>query len=365
MKFILLLFILSLASCLINEQEEKLPLTFVENALQEDSVSIALPTFEHGFPFLAYDSINYINIYVINDSVIQVNDSVFELEETKERLFFLAKNIANDSNNSDYYADAKPILEYISEIKIDSNFIINLLIDTNIHYELLDNLYANIFKLKNTHRLINIIDRNNKHIQVTQSNYSEQTPPCIRLTMYFEILINYNNLLLIEGEWDKTFEDIHEKIIEWYTNPKADDYLPRMEEISLKQCKQNIKIIRKHIEKGDIKNDEALLEWQKKLETVLLMGNYKTINKHSRIFVQADIKTNITSYLMVIDKINKGFSKLRNELCFEKFNIKYNDLDLMKSEEIKMKEAIDEVYPVLINPMTFYPRFITPPPNIN
>jgi biopolymer transport protein ExbD len=326
MKFNLLLFVLILTSCSVNELEEKIPLTFVEDALIKDSVSISLPSFEYGFPFVAHDSITYINIYVLNDSVIQVNDSLFELEETKERLYFLAKDIVDDSNTSNYSGGAKPILEYINRINLDSNFTINLFIDTNIHYGLLDNLYTNLFKLNNTNRLINIIDRDNNHIQVTQSHYSEMGPPCIRLTMYFEILINYNNQLLIEGEWDKTFEDIPERIVEWYTNPTNRDDLPRMNEVTLKQCKQNLSIIKN--EESD--NIKTLKKWERKLETVMLLGNYKSINRSSRIFVQADVKTSITSYLSVLDKINQGLLKLRNEFCLQKFNLEYNNLRFNK-----------------------------------
>ncbi len=62
---------------------------FVEKALEKDAVVINLPEFEYGIPFVGNDSTQYINIYLLNDSLIQVNNHKISLKKEKSENSFL------------------------------------------------------------------------------------------------------------------------------------------------------------------------------------------------------------------------------------------------------------------------------------
>lgn len=366
MKFSSLLFILILTSCFVNEQGEKPQLTFVENSLLRDSVSIALPTFEHGFPFVAYDSITYVNIYVINDSVVQVNDSLFELEKLKiDNTFKYPRPIHNEK-------DINSLGSYIENMENDS-LVFNIFIDTNCHYKILNKLFNsfihNYWLVKN---YISIIDKNNNYIPLLKMKVGGGCmPPRINEKNILDIMLNSDNQLLIEGEYDLTKNDIPKIVKEWYTNPEDSEWLPRMDLVTEKEARKFIKILNTNItnstsfaEKKAIK--KQLNKWNEKLKAQQIIGDYRTLNRASIIFFEADNRNTISQYIAILEKINQGLLELRNESCLEHFKLEYNQLNLKFDREKKIKNTIDMIYSVKIAP-TYYRALPPPPPppNIN
>ena len=78
-------FSLLIFSCQNNVQEEA-KLTYLESSMLQDSVSVNLPEFKHGFPFFKNDSVEYINVYVLNDSTIQKDIDTFLNSYTKKHI---------------------------------------------------------------------------------------------------------------------------------------------------------------------------------------------------------------------------------------------------------------------------------------
>ena len=104
-------------------------------------------------------------------------------------------------------------------------------------------------------------------------------PPEINEKNILEILINKEDQLLIEGEWDKTLNDIVDVVKEFMTNPNDADDLPRMDVVSEEECLKNIAILKANKEAArgtalGIVNDQ-LKKWETKLDAVKLVGIYR------------------------------------------------------------------------------------------
>ncbi len=179
-------------------------------------------------------------------------------------------------------------------------------------------------------------------------------PPEVNERNILEILVNKDNRLMIEKEWDKTPDDINEYVVEFMTNPENSEALPRMDEVNEQICKQNIAILKSNyeaaslIEKGNITSQ--IEKWEAKLEAVKLVGPYRTVNKAATIAIQYDKSTSYGTYLAVRDKIMSGLNSLRDDLAMEKFGVKYGDLERIRAnkktdEDKAMIKAIRQVYP--------------------
>ncbi|MEN8928037.1 MAG: biopolymer transporter ExbD [Flavobacteriales bacterium] len=181
-----------------------------------------------------------------------------------------------------------------------------------------------------------------------------EKPPEINEKNILEILINKEDQLLIEGEWDKTLDDIVDVVKEFMTNPEDSESLPRMDVVSEDVCMQNIAILKanKETAKGialGIVNDQ-LKQWETKLDAVKLVGTYRTVNKAATIAIQYDKATTYGKYIGVRDKIMSGLNELRDEKAMEAFGVTYSSLESIraevKTEEDKAKiKAIRQVYP--------------------
>lgn len=361
MKFTSFIFVLCLISCTSSEITPE-PLTFVESALEKHHVNINLPEFEHGFPFVANDSITYVNIYVINDSVVQVNDSLFELED------WIEDKTTKYPDFSNYKKDADSLGLYLENLDNDSS-VFNFLLDTSCHFEILDNIfYSFINNYWDSKNHINIIDRNNKVISLLKVKIGGGcTPNMIHERNILEIFLNKDNQLLIENEFDKSLSDIPNYVKKWYTNPRDEDWLPRMIVFTENEIRKNIAILKNNLEnsksgKGQNTVQQQLAIWEKKLKTQQIIGDYRTLNKAATMFVQADKRCDLIDYLTILDKVNEGLFEARNELCLHSFNLKYNKLNLKFTKQKKIKNAIDEVYPIKLVPAYIITAPSEPPP---
>lgn len=176
------------------------------------------------------------------------------------------------------------------------------------------------------------------------------TPPVIKKKNILEILVNKDNQLMIENQWDKSMDDIKPMVMEFMTNPNKSEDLPELVEVNQAICQQQIQLLEKLVEGGDTDKQKKLDEWKDKLAAVKLLGPYKTLPKAATVALQYDKGTSYGTYLGVRDEIMKGINELRDEKCLEAFGISYKALDGLraevKTEEDKAKiSAIREVYP--------------------
>ncbi|MFO7999830.1 MAG: biopolymer transporter ExbD [Marinilabilia sp.] len=133
----------------------------------------------------------------------------------------------------------------------------------------------------------------------------EEEPPPIKDRNVFEVLINADNRLLVEGE-PMDIRELRESAKEFIKNPADDPDLPEKEE--------------KEIE---------------------YFGEYPV--SKGVISLQNDRKTQYQMYLSVQNELQAAYNELRDELAQEKFGEDYDDLDDDKVE------AIRDVYPQKIS----------------
>ena len=173
-----------------------------------------------------------------------------------------------------------------------------------------------------------------------------------------EILVNKNNQLMIEGQWDKTADDVKSEVISFMSNPTNSIKYPAMEIVTKDICRTNILQLKELISKGGAKQssyEKKLSKWESKLKTVELVGNYSTINKYATVAIQYDKATTYGTYLGVRDNIMSGINELRDNLALKNFLLnnqypkKPTSLDLLKelykvAPNDSIKSKIDELF---------------------
>ena len=111
------------------------------------------------------------------------------------------------------------------------------------------------------------------------------------------------------------------------------------------------------LEKSDPENPEIKLNekyilelatWNKNLEAVNLLGDFKVLPVNATVTILTDNETKYETYMHVLDYIMQGLDELRNKLSKEKFGKPYDKLNDDPDDELneiaKIK-AIQQVYP--------------------
>lgn len=352
--------------------EQKSPvLFFVEKSLINDSISINLPTFHNGIPFYEEDSVEYLNIYLLDDSTVKLNDTVLFLPKHKSsgRRGFGMFRAINDTTKQKYL-DSYILSRYLdNEVDLSHNEI-NLFLDTSIGYEMYyEVLLALIYNNYEGGRLLNLMDKSNKKIEVRFPYEWKKAHlyGCFITSNILEILHNADGMIMIENEWDKSFSDISTSVKLYYTNPDNSESLPRMDLFTEKLCITNIGIL-----KAQKASEEELVtqnQLQKEIDKweiigiyTKLIGPFRKVSKTSYINIQLDARNSVRDYLIILDSVNGAVVSLRNELSIDKFHKSYTNLNPSDSVDRLRIEAIEFVYPTLVNPTFNFSYGLPPPP---
>jgi len=133
----------------------------------------------------------------------------------------------------------------------------------------------------------------------------EEPPPPIKDRNVFEVLINAQNRLLVEGE-SMDLSQLREEVKTFIENPADDESLPAKEE-----------------------------------KEIDYFGVYPV--SKGVISLQNDRGTQYQMYLSVQNELQAAYSELRNEIAQRKFGKKYDELEDDK------QDAIRDVYPQKIS----------------
>ncbi len=125
---------------------------------------------------------------------------------------------------------------------------------------------------------------------------------------------------------------------------------------TIKELNEKLKLI-SELEKSDPENPEIKLNekyilelatWNKNLEAVNLLGDFKVLPVNATVTILTDNETKYETYMHVLDYIMQGLDELRNKLSKEKFGKPYDKLNDDPDDELneiaKIK-AIQQVYP--------------------
>ena len=179
----------------------------------------------------------------------------------------------------------------------------------------------------------------------------DNKPPPVKEKNVYEVLVNANDQLLVEGEL-MDISNLKDGAIEFLTNPANSEDLPEKKLITKNICNQQIAQIKSFLsaapKRNDLKND--LKKWETKLKTVELIGEYRELPSSAIISLQNDNGTSYDMYIQVQNELQSAVTQLRDELSMEKFGKPYAELDANKGEEEKDKIlAIRAVYPQRIS----------------
>lgn len=366
MKYLLLLLIPFVFSCKEEKKEEVRLLSYTEKLFQKEDISINLPQINNGEYFFEQDSVLYVNVFILNDSTIRFNDSVYNLPIGRSDISFMMRNVGVDSTK-DYTPKvvAERVDSFIKQnIGGNKTITFNLFCDSSISYKTISAFYHHIFMLSlNNVSAVNLFGNNNRFVSVNYSRYVHNDGVvCFFGRNTLEILINSNEELSIENDWLVSFTDIKPSVINFYNASLKNSTNPYLREFKEKTIREEIQYLRKLIEDGDSNKLDKLYKWERLQSNVYLVGEYNAISDNTAIIIELNKANKFTTYLSIIDSITSGINELRNSFCLARFGKNYNELDNNLYIEYKIKEVIKDIYSNKINSLSYLPIEIPPPP---
>lgn len=178
----------------------------------------------------------------------------------------------------------------------------------------------------------------------------QEKPPPVKEKNVYEVLVNANDQLLVEGAV-MDISELKDGAIEFLTNPTGSSDLPEKSLVTRAQCEEQIRNV-KAILNSNSKNFEAkqmLKKWEKKLTAVELLGNYMELPSSAIISLQNDNGTTYDMYIQVQNELQSAINQLRDELSLEKFGVRYKELDPLKEDDKAKILAVRAMYPQRIS----------------
>lgn len=176
----------------------------------------------------------------------------------------------------------------------------------------------------------------------------ENTPPVIiKQDNIFEIKVDARDRLLVEGKLAE-IDVLKEELRLFYTNPgNARNDMPKLKRVT----KDNITNAMSQIEAKlaeDPNNKEAegkLVEWQDKLMTHELIGDFTELPSNAFVSIQTDKSTSYERFIEVYNAIEATINSLKSEVSSSKFDRQLFELDETLEEDRNKLIALRILYP--------------------
>jgi biopolymer transport protein ExbD len=184
-----------------------------------------------------------------------------------------------------------------------------------------------------------------------QATPPDWVPPPIEIHErdVFEINVNAQNLLLVEGEYIY-MDQLEDLTYDFLTNYNNKANLPQMIEVDQAFCNNKISEIRNNLattpnldETTEKFYESEIKYWESKKEAVNVAGKFRTLPKMAVISLRNDNGTSYDTYVQVQDCIQSAINRLRNEWCRKIYGKDFTDLreDISDDQEkIKIIRAI-------------------------
>jgi biopolymer transport protein ExbD len=184
-----------------------------------------------------------------------------------------------------------------------------------------------------------------------QATPPDWTPPPIPIHErdVFEINVNAQNLLLVEGEYIY-MDQLEELTYDFLTNYNGKENLPAMITVNKQFCDSKIGEIRNTIATTQNMDETTrkfweseIKYWESKREAVEVAGEFRTLPKMAVISLRNDNGTSYDTYVQVQDRIQSAINRLRNEWCRKVYGKDFTELreDIADDQEkIKIIRAI-------------------------
>lgn len=175
-------------------------------------------------------------------------------------------------------------------------------------------------------------------------------PPDVIKRNVYEVLVNKNDQLLVEGK-PMRIEELKKGAKLFYTNPYNDPNLPELTLVTMPMVQENINKIEAALDQQPnnttLKNQ--LEDWRSKQEAVRLIGPYKELPTSALISLQNDRGTSYEMYIKVQNELSAAVNELRDDLSRRLFGIPYTELDVSNDDDKPKILAIRAVYPQRIS----------------
>lgn len=193
--------------------------------------------------------------------------------------------------------------------------------------------------------------------------------PEVRQRNVFEVLVNANNDLLVEGEYMKVGK-LKDAAVEFliadgvFSDMPEDENLPLREWVrkaDVQTAIDGLEQLRAATNDEDKQKsfDKAIDGWGKKMAAIEFFGEYKELPGSALISMQNDNNTNYDTYIQIQNELESAVNQLRDELCLSNFGVTYTELtkayDRLKGDENasaifkKQLYAVRSVYPQRIS----------------
>ena len=177
-----------------------------------------------------------------------------------------------------------------------------------------------------------------------------EKPPEVKQRNVYEVLVNSNDQLLVEGQ-RMDIRDLKAGAIEFYTNPNQSPDLPELTRVSRAVVQDNLNRIRQALSEDPGNSDlkSRLETWEDKLIAIELIGEYNELPSSALISLQNDRGTSYDMYIKVQNELSAGVNQLRNNLSEDKFGVPYSSLNTADDNDKPKIKAIRAVYPQRIS----------------
>lgn len=177
-----------------------------------------------------------------------------------------------------------------------------------------------------------------------------EKPPEVKMRNVYEVLVNSNNQLLVEGK-RMDLKDLKAGAVEFYTNPTNSPDLPQLTHITAGMVNENLGLIKQALKQNPTSSDlkTKLKQWERKSIAIELIGEYDELPSSALISLQNDRGTSYKTYISVQNELSSAVNSMRNELSEEKFGVPYNELNPSRAEDKPRIKAIRAVYPQRIS----------------
>ena len=173
-----------------------------------------------------------------------------------------------------------------------------------------------------------------------------EKPPEVKQRNVYEVLVNSNDQLLVEGQ-RMDIRDLKEGAIEFYTNPRQSPDLPQLTRITRATVQDNLNKLRQALSEDPDNKDlkDKVENWEDKLIAIELIGDYSELPSSALISLQNDRGTSYEMYIKVQNELSAAVNELRNTLSEEKFGVPYTALNTSDDDDKPKIKAVRAVYP--------------------
>ena len=177
-----------------------------------------------------------------------------------------------------------------------------------------------------------------------------EKPPEVRARDVYEVLVNSNDQLLVEGQ-RMDIRELKAGAVEFYTNPRNSPDLPQLTRVTKATVQDNVNRLRQALaDDPDNKDLKPRIEtWEDKLIAIELIGDYSELPSSALISLQNDRGTSYNMYIAVQNELSAAVNQLRDNLSIEKFGVPYSSLNTADDNDKPKIKAIRAVYPQRIS----------------